>query len=187
MNISSIWTWFNLPTSVGLFVWTTEEIFSEHCQRPFSKNFFRGCNMINRYCFYFNYWMGWWMAEALCCVKVHVLHFFECLIFSVGLVFPVHLNLGSWETNINPDVTGVSFITMRQGHYLVQMVETISVQDKLHVVISTSQNRSLWCAHTSPDVSSIPQACWVSFSSPHSLVFRNWGPNSEIPLREQGP
>lgn len=83
------------------------------------------------------------MAESSCCVKVHVLHFFELLIFSVGLVFTVHLNSGSSESNINPDVTGVCFITTRQRHYLVQMVETISVQDKLHVVISTSQRRSL--------------------------------------------
>ena len=81
------------------------------------------------------------MAGPFSCVKVHVLHFFMLLIFSVGLVSLVHLNSGSSESNTIPDVSGMSFIITRQRHYLVQMVGTISVQDKLHV-ISTSQSRS---------------------------------------------
>lgn len=121
---------------------TSEGVFSECCQRPLSKDS-GGCNVINGCSFYFNYWMGWWLTESSCCVNVHVLHFFALLIFFVGLVSPGHLNSGSSESKINPDVAGVSFITARQRHYLVQMVETLSVQDKLHVVISTSQSRSL--------------------------------------------
>lgn len=78
--------------------------------------------------------------------------FLEFLIFSDTLVSLVHLNSGSSESNVIPDVSGMSFIITGQRHYLVQMVETISVQDKL-CVISTSQSRSLWCAHTSPGVS----------------------------------